>query len=660
MNAAGPWEAEDAFPLKPEGPDCGYFAGRKAFACSPEELIHETARPNSRIMLVWTPESPRYVTAWEVPFLAGALRHRTVLSLRQRAKVTAFVLLLLGWLAWTKWKTREFPIYAAVAVFMGLLPLILALKNIREVSRGSFNPASSARLVRFMIWLRRRPQSSGWVLAGILACAGAWQVIVGLYRSISFAGHAKSLVTQGEPWRLLTAGLVHAGPLHFGLNVLALVTLAKLAEPLTSRFHVFTVFLVSILTGSVASQFLNPSVFSVGASGGILGILGFIAVLAMRSPRLLPPEIMKWILMMILGVVVMGALAPGLIDNAGHAGGFIGGAILGWMLVPRSRAIPARADRGIRGLGWLSILIVAAACLALPLTTKSDRVFKDQVYIAVFTAKKDPELALRYANTAIHLKPKHPWGYHARGDIRYILGDYKAAVEDLTTALKLDPNLVAAYVTRSAARSMLGDFKGALADSEIALKREPDKRSAAEARLMALESAGDYEGALKGLDQEIADRTQDPDLRRRRAWLLVLLGRFDEALKESEAALLMKPDDACAFNTRGLAKAGKGDYDGAIQDYSEALRSDPDHPYAQSNRGFAKLAKGDSKGALEDFELALKEDSEDPDALYGRGEMRRLAGDPAGARADFKEALRAAEPGWHRRARVEAALKELP
>ena len=657
---AAPWDAEDALPAKPEGPEYGFASRGRVYACSREDLVAESANPARDLLIAWTPASPRFVTVWEIPFLEGSLRSRSLVWLRQRVQTAGLILFLLaGWAA-SNWASRAFPVFAAMAVFMGLLPLIWAVQTRREVNRGILKSEEMARVTRFKIWSRRRPGVGTWILAGALVLAGAWQLIVGLNRSAGFAGHSSILVTQGEPWRLLTAGLVHGGWIHFGLNFLALVTLARLAEAVSSRFHVITIFLVSMLAGFAARQVLDFQGISVGASGGILGILGFLAVFVVRRPRCLPVTIRNWILMMIFGVIVLGASAPGLIDNVGHAGGFFGGAILGWLMLGRSDpAIPARAGRAMRALGWGSTAVVAVTCLALPFTPKSSGLFESQILVAMVNAQKEPEQALRMANSAIELKPEHPMGYGSRGYIRHMIGDHAGAVADLTKALSIDPNMVAAYVSRSSARRELGDFKGALSDSDEALRREPDNWSAMEARLHALERSGAYDEALAGLDRAIGARSQDSGLRVWRAWVLVLLGRHDEALKECETALTLKPDDAFAFNTRGLAKAWKGDHEAALRDYSEAIRLEPEHPFAFSNRGDAKLSMGDRDGALEDFGTALKRDPEDPDALFGRGRVRHLKGDVPGARSDLAAALKAAPPGWHRRTEVEALFKEL-
>ena len=85
--------------------------------------------------------------------------------------------------------------------------------------------------------------------------------------------------TPGEWWRVLTAGYLHFGPLHLGLNLLGLLVLAPRLERAWGAAPMIVCYLITTVT----SMALAPHVMSVppdevrilvGASGGIMGLLG--------------------------------------------------------------------------------------------------------------------------------------------------------------------------------------------------------------------------------------------------------------------------------------------------------------------------------------------------------------------------------------------------
>lgn len=144
----------------------------------------------------------------------------------------------------------------------------------------------------------------------------------------------RSLVLQGEYWRLLTAMFLHGGFLHALLNIWALYQLGSLFETLFgSRRFLLTYFATGILASIASAMFTNG--YSVGASGAIFGILGALIISIRRSPmwrhqpwtRGITQQLMGWAVIN----VVIGFTVPH-IDNAAHLGGFAGGLLLG--LIP--------------------------------------------------------------------------------------------------------------------------------------------------------------------------------------------------------------------------------------------------------------------------------------------------------------------------------------
>ncbi len=85
------------------------------------------------------------------------------------------------------------------------------------------------------------------------------------------------LLTESEPWRMITAGFVHSENsfFHILLNMYSLYILGSVLEPMLGRLRFFTLYLLSILGGSIAVLLLDSPISSVvGASGGVFGLMG--------------------------------------------------------------------------------------------------------------------------------------------------------------------------------------------------------------------------------------------------------------------------------------------------------------------------------------------------------------------------------------------------
>ncbi len=180
-------------------------------------------------------------------------------------------------------------------------------------------------------------------------------------QSAEIAGLVKPFVWQGEYWRLLTAATLHGiFPLHLYFNAQALYGFGSLVESLSNRAHLAAVFLLAIIGGGLLSLFFMPDVVSIGASGGVMGLIGYLAIYGYRRKRQLPPDFLKNMLINIGFITAFGIVAYQIIDNFGHLGGVLTGAIYGFIQIPKDlhknpRKIGSTAE--IFGLIALGIFI---------------------------------------------------------------------------------------------------------------------------------------------------------------------------------------------------------------------------------------------------------------------------------------------------------------
>lgn len=88
--------------------------------------------------------------------------------------------------------------------------------------------------------------------------------------------------TPGQPWRVLTAGFLHFGPLHLAMNLFGLFYLGSRLERAWGRMRTIVCYFLATFTSMALAPMLvaprspQPFVVLVGASGGVMGLLGAI------------------------------------------------------------------------------------------------------------------------------------------------------------------------------------------------------------------------------------------------------------------------------------------------------------------------------------------------------------------------------------------------
>ena len=130
------------------------------------------------------------------------------------------------------------------------------------------------------------------------------------------------LLATNEWYRLFSVSLVHAGLLHLGFNMYALMVLGNPIEEAFGKNKMLIIFFFSLFTGSVTSAYLAPiGGQSVGASGAIFGLFG---ALAMVGKRIGADTRSIYV---IIGINFAIGFVLGGVDWKAHLGGLVGGVI---------------------------------------------------------------------------------------------------------------------------------------------------------------------------------------------------------------------------------------------------------------------------------------------------------------------------------------------
>lgn len=179
-----------------------------------------------------------------------------------------------------------------------------------------------------------------WVIIGLCVVVLILEYVLG--RAFEFKFAYIPAATLAEPWRMLTASLLHDTSFlpHLLFNMYALWLLGQALEPALGRIRFLAVYVISALGSSVGVLLMAAPAGSgawvtpvIGASGAIFGLFGALFVIFRRLGRST-----KQILIIIGINAVLGFVVPNVAWQA-HLGGLVTGALLGLVLAyaPKNR-----------------------------------------------------------------------------------------------------------------------------------------------------------------------------------------------------------------------------------------------------------------------------------------------------------------------------------
>lgn len=152
---------------------------------------------------------------------------------------------------------------------------------------------------------------------------------------LMLGARASDLIRAGQWWRFITPVFLHGSVAHIFFNMYALLSLGTLLERHFGHARFVALYFIGAFAGNVFS-FLLTNGYSVGASTAVFGLIAAEVIFFYQNRKLFGSQAKQAIsnAVFIIAVNLFIGLAPG-IDNWGHVGGLLGGAMFAWFAGPR-------------------------------------------------------------------------------------------------------------------------------------------------------------------------------------------------------------------------------------------------------------------------------------------------------------------------------------
>ena len=176
---------------------------------------------------------------------------------------------------------------------------------------------------------------------------------------LEFGAKLRAYILLGQQWRLVTAGFLHGGLLHIGMNMWVLFDVGAEVEEIYGINRFIVIYFIGNVLGYVLSTVWSDAV-SIGASAAIMGLIGAMIAVGVHHRNALGAAIRGQYIRWVIYMLIIGIL-PGLhIDNAAHVGGLAGGFGVAYVAgLPRRQG--SWVERVWQVIAYACILLTAIA-----------------------------------------------------------------------------------------------------------------------------------------------------------------------------------------------------------------------------------------------------------------------------------------------------------
>ncbi len=235
--------------------------------------------------------------------------------------------------------------------------------------------------------------------------------------------------------------------------------------------------------------------------------------------------------------------------------------------------------------------------------------------------------------------PKNSAVFSLRGQIYFMKGEYKAALEDVNRAVSLSPKDSTIYFNRGVIYFKLLDYHAAIKDFSDSIKLKPENANVYHWRASAYQLLGKHPEALGDIDKYIELMPKASNGYSKRAKILYELKRTEHALSDCDRAEALDPKNFIAINLKGLIYLMKGEFKKARLEFNKAIQLNPGDNAIYNNRGVCCWLLGKRKEAIEDLKKSIQLSPKFFKSYYHLGYFMHRENDGDKAKTYFLRAL---------------------
>lgn len=383
----------------------------------------------------------------------------------------------------------------------------------------------------------------------VALCAGVFvlQTLAGGSKNpdvlLDFGASYKTYFLQGQYWRAVMPLFLHVGWWHLAMNMLSLLVIGPVLERIYGYGRFAVIYLGAGICGSLLSMFHGHAI-AAGASGAIFGVAGAIVVAGWVHRDALPYDLARIFrhgrFTFILLVLIVMQLAAGYlvsnIDNWGHLGGLVGGAVLAFLIAPRRLVVALQMP------GWKPALAEVPIPVDASVATEG-RASQGIVLLPVAV------VALAMAGAANHYRVAHQVSTLLEQAERLELRNQPGqAFDRYRRAQQLDPRDERPAVALGRLELEQHDAARAIADFSRALQLDPESLQARFGLAEGYRASGNAAAAQKVLEAVASQYPKAADVQEMLADLLAEQKRYPQAIERYQTVLRLSPGSPLAHN----------------------------------------------------------------------------------------------------------------
>ena len=222
-------------------------------------------------------------------------------------------------------------------------------------------------------------------------------------------------VASGQVWRTITATFIHLSLLHLACNLSCLIAFGRLLNSWYGGPQFVCLYLAIAALGNglaVSGRFLlrgNLDIPCAGGSSVMFGLIALIAVVGWRSKTRFGDYVRhQMVTKLFFFGVCIGIVGRNVLDNYGHAGGALAGALAGFA----HRALVRSFDRAIAWvIGFVLAAIVISGCVLAQWNAGRAEYLQRRAELLPELVARVDWIFVRYGQMAVIIQ-------HARGPFR--------------------------------------------------------------------------------------------------------------------------------------------------------------------------------------------------------------------------------------------------